>query len=48
MKELYPNPNDYTVYMNHIVSIIGIVATISSLFISGNAIRNVAGPLQLY
>ena len=39
VKELYPNPNDYTVYMNHIVSIIGIVATISSLFISGNAIR---------
>ncbi len=39
VKELYPNPNDYTVYMNHIVSIIGLVATISSLFISGNAIR---------
>lgn len=39
VKELYPNPNDYTVYMNHIVSIIGVIATISSLFISGNAIR---------
>lgn len=39
VKELYPNPNDYTVYMNHIVSLIGVVATISSLFISGNAIR---------
>lgn len=39
VKELYPNPTDYTVYMNHIVSIIGVVATISSLFISGNAIR---------
>ncbi len=39
VKELYPNPNDYTVYMNHIVSIIGVVATISSLFVSGNAIR---------
>lgn len=39
VKELYPNPNDYTVYMNHIVSIIGLVATISSLFVSGNAIR---------
>ena len=39
VKELYPNPNDYTVYMNHIVSIIGLVATVSSLFISGNAIR---------
>lgn len=39
VKELYPNPNDYTVYMNHIVSIIGLVATVSSLFIAGNAIR---------
>ncbi len=39
VKELYPDPNDYTVYMNHIVSIIGCVATISSLFVSGNAIR---------
>ena len=39
VKELYPNPNDYTVYMNHIVSLIGLVATVSSLFIAGNAIR---------
>lgn len=39
VKELYPNPNDYTIYMNHIVSIIGGVATVTSLFISGNAIR---------
>lgn len=39
VKELYSNPNDYTIYMNHIVSIIGIVATVTSLFVSGNAIR---------
>lgn len=39
VKELYPNPNDYTIYMNHVVSIIGAVATFSSLFVSGNAIR---------
>ena len=39
VKELYPDPSDYTVYMNHIVSIIGLVATISSLFVAGNAIR---------
>ena len=39
VKELYPNPTDYTVYMNHIVSVIGLIATISSLFVSGNAIR---------
>jgi AAA family ATP:ADP antiporter len=37
--ELYPNPADYTIYMNHIVSIIGLVATLASLFVSGNAIR---------
>lgn len=39
VKELYPNPNDYTMYMNNIVSIIGFIATFSSLFVSGNAIR---------
>lgn len=39
VKELYPNPTDYTIYMNHIVSIIGCVATVSSLFVAGNAIR---------
>lgn len=39
VKELYPDPNDYTLYMNHIVSIIGFIATFSSLFVSGNAIR---------
>jgi AAA family ATP:ADP antiporter len=39
VKELYPNPNDYTLYMNHVVSIIGLVATITSLFVAGNAIR---------
>lgn len=39
VKELYPNPNDYTLYMNQIVSLIGVVATLSSLLVSGNAIR---------
>lgn len=39
VRELYPNPNDYTLYMNHVVSIIGVVATFSSLFVAGNAIR---------
>lgn len=39
VKELYPNPNDYTLYMNNVVSIIGLVATLSSLFVAGNAIR---------
>lgn len=39
VKELYPNPHDYTLYMNHIVSIIGLFATFASLFVAGNAIR---------
>lgn len=39
VKELYPNPSDYTIYMNQVVSIIGLLATFSSLFVSGNAIR---------
>lgn len=39
VSELYPNPTDYTLYMNEIVSIIGLIATLLSLFVSGNAIR---------
>lgn len=39
VKELYPDPMDYTVYMNQIVSMIGGVATLCSLFVAGNAIR---------
>ena len=39
MKELYPNPSDYNIYMSHVTSIIGVVATLAALFISGNSIR---------
>lgn len=39
VKELYPDPSDYTLYMNQIVSLIGLVATLSSLFVASNAIR---------
>ena len=39
VKSLYPDPNDYTLYMNYIVTIIGVIATLVSLFISGNFIR---------
>ncbi len=37
--ELYPDPKDYNVYMNHVTSIIGILATLSALVVSGNCIR---------
>lgn len=36
---LYPDKNDYTMYMNEIVSIIGGVATLTSLFVSGSSVR---------
>lgn len=39
MHELYPNPSDYNLYMSHVTSIIGICATFTALFISGNSIR---------
>lgn len=39
MKELYPNPIDYNLYMSHVTSILGVLATLAALFISGNSIR---------
>lgn len=39
MRELYPNPSDYNLYMSHITSIIGIIATLTALLVSGNSIR---------
>ncbi len=35
VKELYPNPRDYTLYMNHVTTIIGVIATLTALFVSG-------------
>lgn len=37
--ELYSNPSDYNLYMNHVTSIIGVIATLTALFVSGNSIR---------
>lgn len=39
VRELYPNPQDYALYMNHITAIIGLIATFAAIFISGNSIR---------
>lgn len=39
MHELYPNPSDYNLYMSHITTIIGVFATLTALFISGNSLR---------
>ena len=39
MHELYPSPSEYNIYMSHVTSLIGVVATLTALFISGNSIR---------
>lgn len=39
VKALYSDPNDYNLYMNYIVTIIGVIATFVSLCVSGNSIR---------
>lgn len=36
---LYPNPQDYTLYMNQVGTVLGIIATVSGIFASTNAIR---------
>lgn len=39
VRELYSDPKSYNIYMNQVTTWIGIVATLSALFVSGNAIR---------
>ncbi|MBY0530268.1 MAG: NTP/NDP exchange transporter [Rhabdochlamydiaceae bacterium] len=39
VKQLYPNPADFNAYMGKILTSIGIVATVTSIFISGTVIR---------
>lgn len=39
VSELYPNPQDYTAYQYQITTIIGVIATLSALLVSGNCIR---------
>lgn len=36
---LYPNAQDYNLYMNQVSIVIGVVATLSALLVSGNSIR---------
>jgi AAA family ATP:ADP antiporter len=37
--ELFPNPGEYNLYMNHVTSGIGIMATLAALFVSSNSVR---------
>lgn len=39
VRELYPNPAEFNLYMNNVTTVVGIVATLTALFVSGNAIR---------
>jgi AAA family ATP:ADP antiporter len=39
VRELYPNPKEFSLYINQVSLIIGIVATMAALFISSNSIR---------
>lgn len=42
VKQLYPNPADYNAYMGQVLTWIGIVATITSIFFSGTIIRRLS------
>lgn len=39
VRALYPNPQDYNLYMNQVTTVIGVIATFTALFVSGNSIR---------
>ncbi len=39
VKQLYPNPSEFNAYMGQILTSIGIVATVVSIFVSGSVIR---------
>jgi AAA family ATP:ADP antiporter len=39
MRELYPSPSDYNLYMSYVTTIIGVIATLAALFVSGNSLR---------
>lgn len=39
VSSLYPNAQDYNLYMNQVSILIGVIATLSALFVSGNSIR---------
>lgn len=42
IKQLYPNANDYNVYMGEVMTWMGVIATVISIFITGNVIRRLS------
>lgn len=39
VKQLYPSPSDFNAYMGQVLTWIGVIATVASIFISGTVIR---------
>lgn len=39
IKQLYPSTNDYNVYMGEVITLMAVIATVVSIFITGNIIR---------
>jgi AAA family ATP:ADP antiporter len=39
IKQSFPNPSDYNIYMGQVMTAMGVIATITALFISGYVIR---------
>jgi AAA family ATP:ADP antiporter len=39
VRKLYPNPREYSIYMNQVMMLIGLMATFTALFISSNLLR---------
>jgi ATP:ADP antiporter, AAA family len=46
LKELYPNPSDYSVYMGQVMTWMGLMATFIAIFVSGNVIRRFSWTLS--
>ena len=42
IKQIYPSPNEYSVYMGEVMRAMGIIATTTAMFITGNVIRRVS------
>src|SRR5689334_10255227 len=39
IKQVYPNPNDFTAYMGDVMTIMGVIATILAIFFTNSFIR---------
>jgi AAA family ATP:ADP antiporter len=39
MKELYPNPNDYTIYMGEVMFVMAVIASVAGFLTTGKAIQ---------